>query len=355
MKLTPEQKIMLNVFTGPGGTEAGFRHAGYYSRDAIEFDKDACQTIQYNYPDIVIHNKDIRDLLVSELRFRYYLIHLYTWPCKKYSKIADIKKTRTGDDLYLQALRLQALLWPEVIFVENVEGMKEGFPVVMETWRTLPGYQCHEFTIHGHEFSLMRKSRVILILTRQTFTFPTIPEFIEQYGIGADFPALLRTPERTLADYLQSPDDMDEACLDDVKMYPYIEKRLAKGYKRPPRVYLPTRNEPIHLPIGAGHDRSNYMVVDPSTGKERPFSHREFARLHTFSDTHQFFGKKNARFTQVVDSVMPIVAYIFAKMLDLYFDAIEAPMPQLQSLGHRMMSSESHSGSDVMYSIPLFS
>lgn len=44
------------------------------------------------------------------------------YPCTKYSAIANIYGTRTGDELYLYFFRHTALEQPEIYIVENVPG-----------------------------------------------------------------------------------------------------------------------------------------------------------------------------------------------------------------------------------------
>jgi DNA (cytosine-5)-methyltransferase 1 len=47
-----------------------------------------------------------------------------TYPCTKYSPIADIHGVRAGDDLFLHFFRHVAIRWPELYVVENVPGRK---------------------------------------------------------------------------------------------------------------------------------------------------------------------------------------------------------------------------------------
>ncbi|WP_368735160.1 DNA cytosine methyltransferase, partial [Klebsiella pneumoniae] len=63
----------------------------------------------------------------------------FTYPCTKYSTIGDIHGTRTGDELFLHALRHLAVAQPEFYVIENVPGML-AFPIVMETMTKLAGY-----------------------------------------------------------------------------------------------------------------------------------------------------------------------------------------------------------------------
>ena len=50
-------------------------------------------------------------------------VYVGTFPCTKYSSIADISGTRIGDDLFY-IFRHVALAQPEIYVVENVPGMK---------------------------------------------------------------------------------------------------------------------------------------------------------------------------------------------------------------------------------------
>ncbi|HEU5383304.1 MAG TPA: DNA cytosine methyltransferase, partial [Ktedonobacteraceae bacterium] len=243
-----------------------------------------------------IHSSDIRQVLVKSYSRRYFPVAVYTFPCDHYCSYGAIHQAQTGDDLYLHALRNHVLLWPEAVLIENVLGMREKFPVVMELWRELPHYYTTEFTVYGHDFTLMRKARLFLLLHRQPFTFPSLDCFPARHEIP--LPILLAGPGRRLQDYLEDPTTMDERSRDDTVITPYIRTRVQGGYQRPAHLYDPTQQTPINLPTNYGRDRSVAMVKDPtSPSGYRPFSHRELARLHGFPDTHQFCGGKNARFT----------------------------------------------------------
>src|SRR5438105_10794441 len=100
---------------------------------------------------------DIRNQMVAYLSRSYYPLAVYTWPCTPYSTIGAIHQTRTGEDLYLHAVRNHALLWPEVAIVENVLGMRK-FPVVFELLQKYRGYHKTCFTVYGHDFTLQQKA-----------------------------------------------------------------------------------------------------------------------------------------------------------------------------------------------------
>lgn len=337
MLLSPQQKVVLNLFGGAGGTEIGLRAAGWHSTDTVEYNPHACATLRTNFPEMHIHTKDIHDVRVAEYSQRSFPVAVYTFPCDHYCSYGAIHRTQNGDDLYLHALRNHVLLWPEAVLIENVLGMRQKFPVVMELWRGLPQYYTTEFTVYGHEFTLMRKTRLFLLLHRQPYIFPSLDAFLTQHDIP--LPILLARPGRRLQDYLEDPAQMDERSRNDVLVTPYIRTRVRGGYKRPGNLYDPEQHTPVNLPTNYGRDRSVAMVKDEASPYGyRPFSHRELARLHGFPDSHQFCGGKNARFTQIVDAVMPPVAYAFFWLLNHYFASIDELLPQPKSLGYRFVS-----------------
>lgn len=330
MKLALDERVCLNLFAGPGGMEVGIRAAGWHSTDFVEYDKHACATLRNNF-DGTVHECDIRTLRVRDYTQRYYPLHLYTFPCDHYSQFSNVWGAQTGDDLYLHCLRNNALLFAELILIENVLGMREKFPVVMELWRNLPQYHTTEIIAWGEDYSLMRKARVFLILHRQPFTFPSLDHFSAHHDIP--LPVILARPGRTLGEYLDGPSIPGPA------MQPYIEKRLEGGYRDLPKCYDPEQEDPICLPTNYKRDRGVALVADKRYDcGYRPFSVRELARLHGFPDSHTFCGPMGSQYGQVVDSVMPTVAYALGALVNAYFEAIDDLLPQPKSLGYRYVS-----------------
>jgi DNA (cytosine-5)-methyltransferase 1 len=338
MYLASEECVCLNLFSGPGGLEVGMRAAGWRSSDFVEYDRHACNTLRANFPDGCVHECDIRALAVGAYGRRYYPVHLYTFPCERYSAYSNVWGAQTGDDLYLHCLRHSILLWPELVLIENVIGLRK-FRVVCELWRNLPHYHTTELIVWGEDFTLQRKARVFLILHRQPFDFPALDHFPQRHDIP--LPVLLARPGRRLGDYLDDP------TIPGPPMRPYIEKRLNgnhpllsdRAYRDRPQLYYPEQETPINLPTNYKRDRGVALVADGRYESGfRPFSVRELARLHGFPDAHRFCGPHGAQYQQVVDSVMPPVAYALGVLLNRYIEAIEELLPQPRSLGYRFLA-----------------
>src|SRR5690606_35268224 len=106
---------------------------------SLDIDKGATDIMKMNqkYFSHDIVTTDISQQLVTDQDKSDVVIG--TYPCTKYSNVADIHGARTGDELYLHFFRHVAIELPEVYILENVPGMMK-FPVVVEAMTKLPQY-----------------------------------------------------------------------------------------------------------------------------------------------------------------------------------------------------------------------
>lgn len=100
-----------SYFSGAGGMDYGLADAGINIVQSYEIDKICCDTLRKNFnheiceagiTKITVLDQPKADMIVG------------TFPCTKYSTIADIHRTRTGDDLFLHFFRHIALERPEI-------------------------------------------------------------------------------------------------------------------------------------------------------------------------------------------------------------------------------------------------
>jgi DNA (cytosine-5)-methyltransferase 1 len=290
--------------------------AGWHGAFAVEVDADRCRTLRHNFPDMHVWEGPIQQMTLAAWP-RAIPVHFYTFPCTNYTYGANVHGHWHGDSLYLEALREAVLLWPEVIVIENVLGMRK-FPRVMETWRNLPHYHATEFEVHGERFTLQKKARLFLILHRQPFNFKPL----ECYA----------TPLQGVAlrDYLDAQTE--------TSIPPYILKRIAGGYRDNAIIYDPDQRTPVNLFANYKRDRSNYLIRDSlHPAGVRPFSVREVARLHGFPEDFQFFGNVGSQYGQIIDSVMVPVACAIGLALDDYFSSISELVEQPKPHGHRIV------------------
>lgn len=257
-----------SYFSGGGLFDIGFMLAGVNVQQSLDIDPVATAVMRSNphYFGHKVLTEDITKKLVMDQPESD--IMLFTYPCTKYSTIADIHGARTGDELYLHALRHAALKRPEMIYAENVPGMKK-FPVVMEAMTNLPGYY---FTVicplDAAVWLPQRRKRLIIIGTKKPFSISA--------------PAHVRN-KKTLKDIIEKDPVYD--------MPDYVIARINGKYRDKPIIVNPDDPGAI-APTCVAHyakDLGTRLVVDKNAEHGlRPFSVREWARLQGVPDDINF-------------------------------------------------------------------
>jgi len=121
--------ILTNTyFPGAGLMDIGLKAGGLTLQQSFEIDSVCCDTMRRNFSHDVVQCDITKKLVLADKKCH---VMVATYPCTRYSPIADIHGVRTGDDLFLHFFRHVAIRRPELYVVENVPGMKK-FPVVME-------------------------------------------------------------------------------------------------------------------------------------------------------------------------------------------------------------------------------
>lgn len=271
-------------FSGCGGMEIGLMQAGINIIQSLDLDVEAIDCMKGNshYFSHSILHADIKDKTVLEQPTSDIIVG--TYPCTKYSPIADIHGTRTGDDLFLHFFRHIAIEKPEMYIVENVPGMKK-FQVVMEAMTKLPDYYVNVFCpVDAAIWLPQRRKRLILIGTRKPYSI-TAP--IQKSSIASIKSLLENKPE--------------------VPMPDYVFKRIKGAYRDFPIIIDPELPNSI-APTCVAHyskDLSTRLVKDKTSPHGlRPFSVREYARLQGFPDDFHFENKRSAY--RLIGNAVPV-------------------------------------------------
>ena len=282
-----------SYFCGAGLMDAGLMDAGIQISQAFEMDEDACKTYRANHGDH-IKQCDIASELVMEQDSCDGMV--FTYPCTKYSTIGDIHGTRTGDELFLHALRHLAVARPEFYVVENVPGMR-AFPVVMEAMTRMPDYYVHVFCpIKSETWLPQRRDRLIIVGTKRQW--------------------LIRPPENT------RPITLAEILEDEprVTLPSAIKARMSGQYRDLPIISDPARGD--IAPTCVAHyakDKSTRLVVDKRFPMGvRPYSVREYARLQGLEDSFVFPVSDTAAYRQIGNGVSRHVGMWIGKELTRY-------------------------------------
>lgn len=273
MKITYKPTVK-GYFSGAGGMEIGMMQAGVNVIQSLDIDTDStdCMAANLKYFSHTVLKKSITDMLVLDQPKSDIMV--FTWPCTKYSAIADIHGTRTGDDLFLHGFRHIAIERPEMYVVENVPGMKK-FKVVMEAITKLPDYYVNVFCpVDANNWLPQNRKRLIVIGTRKPFM------------IGE--PLAINNRVR-LKDIIESDPE--------INIPDYVLSRIKGKYRDKPIIVDPEMPGAV-APTCVAHyskDLGTRLVVDrKSKHGVRPFTVREYARLQGFPDDFHFENKMSS-------------------------------------------------------------
>lgn len=255
-------------FSGAGGMEIGMMQAGVNIIQSLDIDAASIDCMKSNphYFGHTILKQDIEQITVLEQPKSDIIIG--TYPCTKYSAIADIHGTRTGDNLFLHFFRHIAIEKPEMYIVENVPGMAK-FKVVMEAMTKLPDYYVNVFCpVDAVNWLPQRRKRLILIGTRKPF--------------------YIAPPKSESKVKLK---DILEKDVPEMELPAYVIARLKGKYRDLPIISDPDNHYEV-APTCVAHyakDLGTRMVAcKKSQHGARPYSIREYARLQGFPDDYKF-------------------------------------------------------------------
>lgn len=285
-----------SYFSGAGGLDRGLIDSGVDVIQSLDIDKASCDSLRANYGHQVLE-KDIRDLTVLDQPDSDVIA--LTYPCTKYSAIADIHGTRTGDELFLHGFRHVVLSRPEAFVLENVPGMKK-FKVVMECFQKIPDYYVTTLCpVAASNWLPQKRDRLIMIGTRQRhFITPPSPNLRPKLR-----DILERAPQVTIPDY--------------------VYKRLNGAYRDRPIVSDPDTDIAPTCVAHYSKDVSTRLVKDRAFKHGvRPYSVREYARLQGFPDDHKFSGSQAEQYKQIGNAVAVPVGRWIGQELTKYFNTL---------------------------------
>jgi DNA (cytosine-5)-methyltransferase 1 len=287
--------ILTNTyFSGAGLMDIGLEAGGLKLQQSFELDTLCCDTMRRNFDHEVVQCDITRKIVLSDKECH---VMVATYPCTKYSPIADIHGVRTGDDLFLHFFRHVAIRKPELYVVENVPGMKK-FPVVMEAMTKLPDYYVHvKCPVKSSVWLPQKRDRLIIIGSRRNFAWrePNADRAV------------------TLAEILEG--DPKPRIPD------YVHRRLAGKYRDRPIISDPKRGD--IAPTCVAHyskDLSTRLVTDKRFPYGvRPYTVREYARLQGVPDSFSFTGSDNDAYRMIGNGVSVPVGKWIATEIGRYF------------------------------------
>lgn len=330
---------LVSLFSGCGGMDLGFKHAGYDIVYANDFDSDAQRVYERNFGEI-----DKRSILdVDEKEIPDCDILTAGFPCQPFSNAGNRKGVNDSrGNLYKECLRVIKEKLPKVVVFENVRGLlstkdENGNPLINTIVGNLDelGYSTNYKLVNASSYGVpQNRIRVIVVAFRKdlgvTFEFPE-----EQPKEGLNIGACIDIPDDVpnQVDWSFSPQAMNlivhipEGGSWKNIPYEHLPERFRKIRDNMKRYHAPNmyrrfaRNE-IAGTITASAQPENCGIIHPL--ENRRLNVREIARIQTFPDDFIFYtdDKKSVTgmYKVIGNAVPPKLAEVIGReiLIQLY-------------------------------------
>ncbi|MGD0448495.1 MAG: DNA cytosine methyltransferase [Candidatus Dormibacteria bacterium] len=322
---------VVDFFCGCGGTSLGLQEAGGAILLGIDWDHDAGQTFQANFPDAAFLEEDISELDVEAIApyvqesAAIPLVFSGCAPCQPFSQ-QNAQRGRADERSVLleHFARFVRAYLPQVIFVENVPGIRDyGVRSPLDRFLAVlrhHGYRCQIETLDARDYGVPQRRRRLFLLASRLgrLSFPEAthgPSRLASYTtVGQtidDLPPLKAGEQHpvipnhatwdlsptNLARIQGTPPDGGRLdwpagfrldCHSDLQGYSDVYGRLRRDR---PASAMTTRCVSL----------SNGRFGHPS--QDRAISAREAARIQTFADDFVFHGSLTSVARQIGNAV----------------------------------------------------
>lgn len=338
------------LFCGPGGIACGAHMA--YSRDgrnsithawASDYDPDTCKTYAHNIcngDSSTVYCEDVRTMNLDKLG--EIDAFAYGFPCNSFSNVGEHQglDNENFGQLYTYGVKILRSHSPAWFLAENVSGLTsagagEHFKVILRDLAD-SGYVLVPHMYKFEEYGVPQtRHRIIIIGIREDYDKKGIkfrvpsPEPFRNVDISAGT-ALANIPK-------DAPNNEIRTLQEKVKRrLSYIRpgENIWQAQNLPPELMIKTKTRISQIYRKLDPDKPSYTVTASGGGgtfmyhwsdEQRELTNRERARIQTFPDNFEFFGKYSSVRKQIGMAVPPTGAkIIFDAVLDT-FAGIEYP------------------------------
>ncbi|MBE9062728.1 DNA cytosine methyltransferase [cf. Phormidesmis sp. LEGE 11477] len=121
----------VELFSGAGGLAKGIELSGTRHKAFVEWNKDACKTLSYNYKKQIVYNTDVR--LIDFKQFGPVDIVSGGPPCQPFSLGGKHKGNTDKRDMFPYVCKAVSVCTPKTFIVENVKGiLRKSFSTYFE-------------------------------------------------------------------------------------------------------------------------------------------------------------------------------------------------------------------------------
>lgn len=312
---------VVSLFSGCGGMDLGFKHAGYELIWANDFEKAACDTYSMNLGKHIVHG-DITELDLKQIPDCDVMIGGF--PCQDFSMIWKRGGLETDrGNLYKYFVKAVKLKKPRIFVAENVKGLltaNKGAAVktITEDFARI-GYKVSVDLYNFADYGVPQiRQRIFIVGVRNDvnweFTKPEPTHVKEKYVSAGK--ALVGVKKVKLNNEHQNIAEKTKKMLNmipeggnfsDIPInHPlYVKGMISHVYRR-----LHRGKPSTTIIAGGGGGTWGYHFEEP-----RPLTNRERARLFCYPDDFAFVGSITEVRKQIGNSVPPLAARILAEAL----------------------------------------
>lgn len=344
---------VLDLFCGAGGFSCGLDMVdGFSTQVALDFDANALNTFQKNFPNAYgvcgdICSEEVKKDILKECEKRKVNMVIGGPPCQGFS----LKGKNLGIDdprnfLFLEYVDIVKRLKPEIFIIENVKNMMmstDGYFInqIRERFEGL-GYTLNYGILNASNFGVPQtRERTIIIGTIDSKGI-TLPEAICEKKITvrdaisdlsylesgqgedesvyiteaqSDYQKMLRADSKVLFNHKAT--NHSQVALDKLKLIPpegdkssmpeelYGNQQFMTTWSRliwdKPSPTIDTRFDT------PSNGRNSHPYLN------RSITPREAARIQSFPDSFKFYGKKTSVCKQIGNAVPPLLAKAIAE------------------------------------------
>ncbi len=340
-----QKPIVISLFSGAGGLDAGLKKAGYDIRVALDFDHDSCETLRLNYKNTVVIEGDIQkittDELFSKANCKLGDIDLLVGgpPCQPFSKSAFWNGSKGLKDpravTLHEYIRVLTEMKPKAFILENVFGLayknhKEAFDYLKEGFKAL-GYHINCKVVNAADYGVpqLRQRLIILGSRDKLIEFPhkthlppsekdngMLFEFNENlpFHVSAKtaFTGLRPILKEELGSELKVNGKWGHLLPDIPPGDNYLFYTEKKGHKNP---LFEWRSRYWSFLLKLSPDKPSWTIqaqpgpyVGPFHWENRRLTFAEMKRIQTFPDKYEFYGKRSSIQKQIGNAVPSLLA-----------------------------------------------
>ncbi len=338
----------IDLFSGAGGLTTGLIQAGLNHVMSCDFNSDAVQSLNLNYPNSLNLYDKVENL--NKRRLQQLIgnkkIHLVAGgpPCQGFSTIGLGNPNDERNSMFKYFLKVIKNLDPEFILFENVTGLlsKKNELTLKEIIKRFNklGYLCKVEVMQAQHYGVAQKRRRLIIVGHKEnykFTFPkkTHDVFVKgKYSKPKVFGDYLKQLKGNLkSDEIHDLDNSMKLNSLDLKRIKRIPEGGKIRYEKDEKKYL-TKSLKLNVDwskIREGRLRENHYhrisrkEVAPTVNthnhhyfhpiENRKLTLRELALIQSFPVDYKFFGSRTSIIRQIGNAVPPILAKALGKEL----------------------------------------